>query len=174
MDWIPTERAGVNGRQSWSAYRLLSRIASRASTTPSMRAALPVASDPKLPYSFEQNRGQAHPDVLYRARGDSTFEDVTDQAGVGVLEARVPEEVGQARWPLVIRRLDVQVRVVGDLDRVRDEGVDENRTETDRHRQRQRNSRHQLRARDHPLDDCSLRLLHDGRLRASAGLHCSW
>ncbi|MEC7523218.1 MAG: VIT domain-containing protein [Myxococcota bacterium] len=41
--------------------------------------------------------------------------DAAGAAGVGVLEARVPEEVGQARWPLVIRRLDVQVRVVGDL-----------------------------------------------------------
>jgi Ca-activated chloride channel family protein len=35
--------------------------------------------------------------------------------GMGTLEARVPDEVGQARWPLVIRRLDVQVRVVGEL-----------------------------------------------------------
>lgn len=41
--------------------------------------------------------------------------DASGPAGVGVLEARVPEEVGQARWPLVIRRLDVQVRVVGDM-----------------------------------------------------------
>ncbi len=35
--------------------------------------------------------------------------------GMGTLEARVPDEVGQARWPLVIRRLDVQVRIVGEL-----------------------------------------------------------
>ncbi|MCB9598121.1 MAG: AgmX/PglI C-terminal domain-containing protein [Sandaracinaceae bacterium] len=35
--------------------------------------------------------------------------------GVGVIRARVPDEVGQARWPLVIRRLDVRVRVEGDL-----------------------------------------------------------
>ncbi len=35
--------------------------------------------------------------------------------GVGTLEARVPDELGQARWPLVIRRLDVQVQVVGEL-----------------------------------------------------------
>ncbi|MBX3270276.1 MAG: hypothetical protein KF729_08440 [Sandaracinaceae bacterium] len=41
--------------------------------------------------------------------------DARGARGVGVLEARVPDEVGQARWPLVIRRLDVQVRVVGDL-----------------------------------------------------------
>ncbi|MCC7535365.1 MAG: VWA domain-containing protein, partial [Deltaproteobacteria bacterium] len=32
-------------------------------------------------------------------------------AGVGVLEARVPDELGLARWPLVIRRLDVRVSV---------------------------------------------------------------
>ncbi|MEZ4336627.1 MAG: VIT domain-containing protein, partial [Sandaracinaceae bacterium] len=37
--------------------------------------------------------------------------------GVGMLTARVPDEVGQARWPLVIRRLDVRVRVEGDLAR---------------------------------------------------------
>ncbi|MEZ4339903.1 MAG: VIT domain-containing protein [Sandaracinaceae bacterium] len=41
--------------------------------------------------------------------------DARGPEGVGVLEARVPDEVGQARWPLVIRRLDVQVRIVGDL-----------------------------------------------------------
>ncbi len=41
--------------------------------------------------------------------------DARGSEGVGVLEARVPDEVGQARWPLVIRRLDVQVRIVGDL-----------------------------------------------------------
>ncbi len=35
--------------------------------------------------------------------------------GVGTLEARVPDEIGQARWPLAIRRLDVRVRVEGDL-----------------------------------------------------------
>ncbi|HHH28760.1 MAG TPA: hypothetical protein ENK57_10510, partial [Polyangiaceae bacterium] len=36
-------------------------------------------------------------------------------AGVGLLEARVPDEVGRARWPLVVRRLDVRVRVDRDL-----------------------------------------------------------
>lgn len=41
--------------------------------------------------------------------------DARGPAGVGVLEARVPDEIGRARWPLVIRRLDVQVRIVGDL-----------------------------------------------------------
>jgi len=41
--------------------------------------------------------------------------DARGAEGVGVLEARVPDEIGQARWPLVIRRLDVQVRIVGDL-----------------------------------------------------------
>ncbi|MBW2460114.1 MAG: TonB family protein [Deltaproteobacteria bacterium] len=35
--------------------------------------------------------------------------------GVGMLEARVPDEIGRARWPLAIRRLDVRVRVEGDL-----------------------------------------------------------
>ncbi len=41
--------------------------------------------------------------------------DPSSAPGVGTLEARVPDEVGQARWPLVIRRLDVQARVVGEL-----------------------------------------------------------
>jgi Ca-activated chloride channel family protein len=41
--------------------------------------------------------------------------DASGPAGVGVLEARVPDETGQARWPLVIRRLDVRVRIEGDL-----------------------------------------------------------
>ncbi len=41
--------------------------------------------------------------------------DAASAPGVGTLEARVPDEVGQARWALVIRRLDVQVRVVGEL-----------------------------------------------------------
>ncbi|MCA9604295.1 MAG: FecR domain-containing protein, partial [Myxococcales bacterium] len=36
-------------------------------------------------------------------------------AGVGLLEARVPDEVGRARWPLVVRRLDVRVRIDRDL-----------------------------------------------------------
>ena len=35
--------------------------------------------------------------------------------GVGVLEARVPDELGLARWPLVVRRLDVKVTVQDDL-----------------------------------------------------------
>ncbi len=35
--------------------------------------------------------------------------------GMGTLEARVPDEIGRARWPLVIRRLDVQVEIVGEL-----------------------------------------------------------
>jgi Ca-activated chloride channel family protein len=35
--------------------------------------------------------------------------------GMGVLEARVPDEIGQARWPLSIRRLDVSVQIVGEL-----------------------------------------------------------
>ncbi|MCC7534823.1 MAG: hypothetical protein IT379_01345, partial [Deltaproteobacteria bacterium] len=35
--------------------------------------------------------------------------------GMGTLEARVPEELGLARWPLVIRRLDVRVTVHDDL-----------------------------------------------------------
>jgi tetratricopeptide (TPR) repeat protein len=41
--------------------------------------------------------------------------DASAPQGVGMLEARVPDEVGLARWPLVIRRLDVRVRVEGDL-----------------------------------------------------------
>ncbi|MFO0683918.1 MAG: VIT domain-containing protein [Sandaracinus sp.] len=41
--------------------------------------------------------------------------DAASAPGVGTLEARVPDEVGQARWALVIRRLDVQVRIVGEL-----------------------------------------------------------
>ncbi|UJR84828.1 AgmX/PglI C-terminal domain-containing protein [Sandaracinus amylolyticus] len=35
--------------------------------------------------------------------------------GLGMLEARVPDEIGVARWALTIRRLDVRVRVDGDL-----------------------------------------------------------
>lgn len=35
--------------------------------------------------------------------------------GVGVLEGRVPDAIGEARWPLVIRDMRVTVRVVGDL-----------------------------------------------------------
>lgn len=35
--------------------------------------------------------------------------------GMGVLEARVPDEIGMARWPLVIRRLEVSVRMEGAL-----------------------------------------------------------
>ncbi len=41
--------------------------------------------------------------------------DASAPEGVGMLEARVPDEVGLARWPLTIRRLDVRVRVEGDL-----------------------------------------------------------
>ncbi len=41
--------------------------------------------------------------------------DPSHAPGMGTLEARVPDEVGQARWPLVIRRLDVQVQIVGEL-----------------------------------------------------------
>ncbi|MFK7985943.1 MAG: VIT domain-containing protein [Sandaracinaceae bacterium] len=41
--------------------------------------------------------------------------DATRPVGVGSLEGRVPEEVGRARWPLVVRRLDVRVRIVRDL-----------------------------------------------------------
>ena len=42
-------------------------------------------------------------------------QDSNGPRGVGTLEARVPDEVGLARWPLVVRRLDVRVRVEGDL-----------------------------------------------------------
>ncbi len=35
--------------------------------------------------------------------------------GMGQLEARVPDELGAARWPLVIRRLDVRVVIRDDL-----------------------------------------------------------
>ncbi|MGE0784566.1 MAG: TonB family protein [Sandaracinaceae bacterium] len=41
--------------------------------------------------------------------------DASGPEGVGLLEARVPDEVGQARWPLVVRRLDVRVRIENDL-----------------------------------------------------------
>jgi Ca-activated chloride channel family protein len=41
--------------------------------------------------------------------------DESGARGFGVLEARVPDEIGRARWPLVVRRLDVNVRIVGDL-----------------------------------------------------------
>jgi Ca-activated chloride channel family protein len=42
-------------------------------------------------------------------------ESETVAPGMGVLEARVPDEVGQARWALTIRRLDVRVEIEGDL-----------------------------------------------------------
>lgn len=38
-----------------------------------------------------------------------------EDAAIGTLEARVPDEVGQARWPLVMRRLDVHATVREDL-----------------------------------------------------------
>lgn len=41
--------------------------------------------------------------------------DDEDPEGVGVLTGRVPDAYGQARWPLVVRRLDVRVRVIDDL-----------------------------------------------------------
>ena len=41
--------------------------------------------------------------------------DERNPEGMGTLEARVPDEIGQARWPLVVRRLDVRVRIVDDL-----------------------------------------------------------
>ncbi|MDW8363572.1 MAG: VIT domain-containing protein [Myxococcales bacterium] len=41
--------------------------------------------------------------------------DESGPRGVGVLEARVPDEVGMGRWPLVVRRLHVRVRIEGDL-----------------------------------------------------------
>lgn len=40
---------------------------------------------------------------------------VEQESAVGALTGRVPDEVGLARWPLVVRRMDVNVRVVGDL-----------------------------------------------------------
>ncbi|MDQ3033219.1 MAG: hypothetical protein M3Y87_12445, partial [Myxococcota bacterium] len=42
-------------------------------------------------------------------------EDETLAPGMGALEARVPDEIGMARWALTIRRLDVRVRIEGDL-----------------------------------------------------------
>ena len=36
-------------------------------------------------------------------------------SGMGSLEARLPGEIGSARWPLVVRRLDVKVTIRGDL-----------------------------------------------------------
>ncbi|MCB9620155.1 MAG: hypothetical protein H6724_11990 [Sandaracinus sp.] len=40
---------------------------------------------------------------------------VDRESAIGALTGRVPDEVGLARWPLVVRRMDVNVRVVGDL-----------------------------------------------------------
>ncbi|MCU0675689.1 MAG: hypothetical protein MUE69_23215 [Myxococcota bacterium] len=40
---------------------------------------------------------------------------VEDESAIGALTGRIPDEVGLARWPLVVRRMDVNVRVVGDL-----------------------------------------------------------
>lgn len=41
--------------------------------------------------------------------------DPREAAGIGVLEGRRPGDLGDARWPLVVRTLDVNVRIVGDL-----------------------------------------------------------
>lgn len=38
-----------------------------------------------------------------------------ETGAIGALVGRIPDEVGQARWPLVIRRLEVRVRVVQGL-----------------------------------------------------------
>lgn len=40
---------------------------------------------------------------------------VENESAIGALTGRIPDEVGLARWPLVVRRMDVNVRVVGDL-----------------------------------------------------------
>lgn len=40
---------------------------------------------------------------------------VDQGSAVGTLTGRVPDEIGQARWPLVVRRMDVRVRVIDDL-----------------------------------------------------------
>lgn len=42
-------------------------------------------------------------------------DDESVSPGMGALEARVPDEIGMARWALTIRRLDVRVRIEGDL-----------------------------------------------------------
>lgn len=41
--------------------------------------------------------------------------DVGRAEGVGTLEGRVPDQIGEARWPLVVRDMTVRVKVVGDL-----------------------------------------------------------
>lgn len=41
--------------------------------------------------------------------------DPREAAGVGVLEGRRPGDIGEARWPLVVRTLEVRVKIVGDL-----------------------------------------------------------
>lgn len=41
--------------------------------------------------------------------------DPREAAGIGVLEGRRPGDTGEARWPLVVRSLEVNVRVEGDL-----------------------------------------------------------
>jgi Ca-activated chloride channel family protein len=38
-----------------------------------------------------------------------------ESEGVGTLEGRVPDEVGMARWPLAMRRLEVRVVIDGDM-----------------------------------------------------------
>ncbi|MEM9861917.1 MAG: VIT domain-containing protein [Myxococcota bacterium] len=40
---------------------------------------------------------------------------LSGETAIGALEGRVPDEIGRARWPLTVRRLDVRVRVVNDL-----------------------------------------------------------
>ena len=56
---------------------------------PSLWAAAPKAVQPRRPYAFEQNLGQAHADVRYQARGAGYTLFLTDREAVLSLSACV-------------------------------------------------------------------------------------
>ena len=53
-----------------------------AGLAPAAPAPAPLASSPKTPYTFEENRGQAHPDVRFQARGEGYSLYLTDSEAV--------------------------------------------------------------------------------------------
>lgn len=76
-----------------------------------------VSSGRKLVLSSAEPRSE--PEVLWNdftgGLASPGPRDPREAAGVGVLEGRRPGDLGDARWPLVVRTLDVKVRIVGDL-----------------------------------------------------------
>lgn len=81
---------------------------------PSLWAATPTAVQPRTPYTFEQNLGQAHSDVLYQARGDSYALFLTDREAVlslsqpGRASHTLRMSLEGGLQPTAIRPLDAQ------------------------------------------------------------------